>query len=356
MKTGYIKLIIKLIIVIVLPLTAGTLIGVYAYDTYQTGYFYKYMNNASDSDTEDRFISYLKYETENLEYSKENGEYEFFLKEDVKDQNDEVIFTFSIIRSSQVVEDVAQYGKNNQFIGREDEYYITYHMAMYNINWDKLALALDSSGEHPLAYDKLPTIEFVLIDRDQEEEDKQEKVLTSTTVASQIGGNTLVAVYDYGYSPKRDAEGNKLNADNPTSMRYYALTGVQINALSQNQDLVVRLKENWDKDTKEEDKTTADIAVKSFDNLYSNNHIKKGVKDGDTVVVSSDEIKKELKQFSEAYNKDIFKAGYSKYVFATYIWWEALIAIILFEVVCGSFVLVWNAEEQKAMKKNKSKK
>lgn len=356
MKKGYIKLIIKLIIVIVLPLTAGTLIGVYAYNTYQTGYFYKYMENASDSNTEDRFISYLKYENENLEYSKENGEYEFFLKQDVKDANDELMFTFSIIRTSVVNEDVPQYGKNNQFIGREDEYYITYHMAMYNINWDKLAYALDESGEHPLAYDQLPSIEFVLIDRDQEEDEGREKVLTSTTVASQIGGSTLVAVYDYGFSPKKDGNGNKLNGENPTSMRYYALTGAQINALSPNQDIVVRLKESWDSGVAAEDKQSVDIQVVSVDNLYSNDHIKKGVKEGDEVVVSNKDIQDEIKTFEEVYNKDIFKAGYSKYVFSTYIWWEALIAIILFEVVCGSFVLVWNAEEQKALKNSKAKK
>ena len=53
------------------------------------------------------------------------------------------------------------------------------------------------------------------------------------------------------------------------------------------------------------------------------------------------------KEFVTVYNEDIFEAGYDKFVFSTYIWWEVLLAIVLVEVVCGSFVLVWSAEEEK---------
>ena len=68
-----------------------------------------------------------------------------------------------------------------------------------------------------------------------------------------------------------------------------------------------------------------------------------------------------LKGYREASVVDTYKnAGYYKWLFLKYLWWEGLIAIVLVGLVTSTFYIVWTAEEQKSkainMKKANKKK
>ena len=72
-------------------------------------------------------------------------------------------------------------------------------------------------------------------------------------------------------------------------------------------------------------------------------------------IQDSKEIQESLSGFNKAYNTDIYAAGYTKYVIGRYLWWQVLLAIFIVEIVCGSFVLVWNAETSRDEKKGNKK-
>ena len=339
MKKGLISKIIKLCIVVLLPLLAGLYIGVYFYGNYENTYFDYYMEKASDENTEDRLVSYLDYITEKVEYTKENEKYDFYVKKEVSNEHGD-LFTLSIVRAYKVIEE-SHYNKKGEYIGVRDNYYMTYYFAIYNVNYDNVAKTLDPSGEHKLLYTELPKFEVVINNVDEENEDKV--TFEMTTTANVTGESNLTVIYDYGYSPEKDSEGNKLNAGNPTSMRYYVLDAKTLKDFSSDIKITVDAKSNYSGEDQAEDE---EVLVMTKNDFYNNK-----------TVQDSKELKDLVKSgFETVYNEDIYAAGYNKFVFGNYIWWESLLALVLVEVVCGSFVLVWNAEEEKeAAKKSKKR-
>lgn len=338
MKTGLISKIIKTCIVVLIPLLAAVAVGTYAYGYYEDRFFDHYMEKASDENTEDRLVSYLSFITERLDYTKEGNEYKFYVKQKVSNEHGD-LFTFSIIRGAEIV-----YGdyenKLGTVVGKRDNYYVTYYFAIYDVNYDALAKTLDPSGEHKLSYTELPKLYITLEDVNDED-----KVLgfDLTTVAQITGESNLTVIYDYGYSPKKDASGKELNAGNPTSMRYYVLEGKSLKSFSSDIKITIDVKSNYSGEDQAEDEEVLALTKNDFYN--------------DKAIQDSKELKDLVKQgFEKVYNEDIYAAGYNKFVFGKYIWWESLLALVLVEVVCGSFVLVWNAEEEKeAAKKSKKR-
>ena len=345
MKTGLISKIIKMCIVVLIPLLAAVAVGSYAYGYYQDRFFDHYMEKASDENTEDRLVSYLSYINQRLEYKKESNDYKFYVKEKVSNEYGD-LFTFSIVRGASIVYE-SYSNKIGTVVGKRDNYYVTYYFAMYDVNYDLLAKTLDPSGEHPLLYTELPKISVTLKDLNDED---NELSFETTTVANVTGESNTTAIYDYGYSPEKDSKGKQLNAGNPTSMRYYVLESKSLNEFSNDIELSIELKSNY---VGEDQVENEEVFTKEMKDMYSFETV--------NPTGSKKENYEEYKQmiedeFKVVYNEDIFEAGYSKFVFGKYIWWEVLLAIVLVEVVCGSFVLVWNAEEEKEMKKATNKK
>lgn len=335
MKTGLISKIIKMCIVVLIPLIAAVAVGFYAYGYYQDRFFDYYMEEASDENTEDRLISYLSYINEKLDYTQEGEKYNFYVKEKVSNSYGD-LFTFSIIRGADIIFEEYE-NKIGDVIGKRDNYYLTYYFAIYDVNYEALAKSLDPSGEHKLVYTELPKLYINIEDANDEE-----KVLgfDMTTVAQVTGESNLTVVYDYGFSPEKDSNGKQLNAGNPTSMRYYVLEAKQLKDFSSDIKISIDVKSNYAGDDQAADEEVYTLTKNDF---YNNK-----------TVQDSKELKELVKKdFNTVYNEDIFKAGYTKFVFSKYIWWEALLAIVLVEVVCASFVLVWNAEEEKEIAKAK---
>ena len=345
MKTGLISKIIKMCIVILIPLLAAVAVGSYAYGYYQDRFFEHYMEKASDENTEDRLISYLSYTKQKLEYKKEGDNYQFYVKEKVSNELGD-LFTFTIIRSAEIVYEEYS-NKIGTIVGKRDNYYVTYHFAIYDVNYDLLAKTLDPSGEHQLLYTELPKLAFTLTDLN---DDDNEISFESTTVAQVTGESNPTVIFDYGYSPEKDSKGKQLNAGNPTSMRYYVLESKNLNNFSNEIKISINVKSNYAGDDQVEDE---EVYAKEIKDMYSFEAI--------NPTGSKKEEQEEYKEmiendFEDVYDEDIFAAGYNKFVFGKYIWWEVLLAIVLVEVVCGSFVLVWNAEEENESKKASNKK
>lgn len=338
MKTGLISKIIKMCIVVLIPLIAGAVIGTYAYEYYQVTFFDYYMDKASDDNTEERLVSYLEYINESLEYTNENEGYSFYIKENISNEHGD-LFTIAVIRGAEVKNE-AYYNKKGTFIKMVDNYYVTYYFAIYNVNYENLAKTLDPTEEHKLVYTELPKLSIII-----EDSTNDEKVIEveTTTVANVTGESNLTVIYDYGYAPKKDSNNKDLNSGNPTSMRYYVLdANGNLDNFSSSVNINVELNSNWSGDDQAE---SEEIEIVTKDDFYNNKTIQ-----------DSDDLKKMIDDdFKDVYNEDIFAAGYTKYVIGRYIWWEVLITIILVEIVCGSFVLVWNAEEEKENQKIKKK-
>lgn len=344
MKKGLISKIIKLCIVVLLPLLAGLYIGVYFYGNYENTYFDYYMEKASDENTEDRLVSYLDFITDKVEYTEGNEGYSFYVKKDVKNDHGD-LFTLSIVRSYTVVEE-AHYNKKGEYLGEKDNYYMTYYFAIYNVNYANVAKTLDPSGEHALLYTELPVFEVVINNQNEGIEDEKLKnnnkaTFEMTTTANVTGESNLTVIYDYGYSPEKDSKGNKLNAGNPTSMRYYVLEAKSLAEMDSEVVINVNILSNWDEDASKQIEKAVEFELEDF---YNNKTIQ-----------DSKEIQNSLDGFKKSYNKDIYAAGYTKYVVSRYLWWEVLLAVLIVEIVCGAFVLVWNAETLKDEKNSKKK-
>lgn len=333
MKKGLISKIIKLCIVVLIPLLAGLYIGIYFYGVYEDTYFDRYMEKASDENTEDRLVSYLDFITEKVEYDKKDAGYDFYVKKDFSNEQGE-LFTISIVRASKVTEE-AYYNKKNEYLGTRDTYYMTYYFAIYNVNYENVAKTLDPSGEHALLYTELPKFEIEITNVDEDNENTVE--FDMTTVANVTGESNLTTIYDYGYSPEKDSKGNKLNAGNPTSMRYYVLEGTSLKDMDNNVNIIVNVNSNWEEDAEQQTEVAATFTL---EDLYNNKYVQ-----------DNKDVQEVVKGFKKAYNKDIYEAGYTGYVIGRYLWWEVLITLVIMELVCGSFVLVWNSESTD--KKNK---
>lgn len=318
------KKVIKILILVIFPVLAGLGIGFYGYARYQNRFFPYYMEQASQDNTEDRLVSYLQFTEANVEANKENEKYEFYYTKNVTNEYGD-LFTISIIRT---------YKTNNAETKAKTTYNVSYHLAIYNVNYTNLASTLDSSGEHKLLYSELPTFSFVLTDNNDESITLSLESTTIAVVSSNDADLDTTFVYDYGYSPETDSENNNLNGGNPTSMRYYRLEDTELDTFSTSVKLEVKVSSSWSEADQVDELIELDNVPTLFNNKYNNKTAQKNA----------------LKEIPAAYNKDIKEAGYFGFVFGHYIWWEVLIAIILVGTLCGAFVVVWTADENERKK------
>ena len=350
MKSGLITKIIKFILVVIIPLTAGALWGVAAYGDYEDRYFDYYMEMASDENTEDRLVSYLTFLSEKVEYEKKDEGYEFYYTEKFSNEHGD-LFTFSIIRSYKVVEE-PYYNKKGTKLGDRDTYYITYYLAVYDVNYETLAKTLDPTGEHALLYNQMPVLYFSVNEKDEtiiDTENNKKLEVKFNNVSNQGTDESLVTnIYDYGYAPEKDSQGKDLNGDNPTPIGFYALSGSALQTddpykptklYESGVQIDVIVKSAWGEDAAQETEVVASIEK---DDFYAN-----------IEVTEDKEIQKEFKKFANGYNRDVYAAGYAKYSITRHVWWQVLLTVLIVEVICGSFVLVWGSGAAGSKKEQK---
>ena len=99
------------------------------------------------------------------------------------------------------------------------------------------------------------------------DEDNENKVsFEMTTTANVTGESNLTVIYDYGYSPEKDSEGNKLNAGNPTSMRYYVLDAKSLASMDSKVKVNVNALSNWDEDAQAQIDKVVEFELEDFYN------------------------------------------------------------------------------------------
>lgn len=340
------KKVIKLLILIIIPLVAALITGLYGYNRYKDSFYRYYMDQASNTNTVDRLISHLKFSEEFLEYEKTEDGYDFFYDDEVTNEYGK-LFDFSIIRSNYTIKDEPYTNDRGTVVGKKDAYYVTYHYVIYNVNYDLLAKTLDPSNEHKLEMEVVPAIEFRLVDKN-DEEINMDFIMSTLNQATVETYNANV--YDYGYSPEKDSNGKYLNGFNsqtnkpfPMLLKYYVMKDQALDSFGSEITMKINIKSMWDNE--DGDDVSEEVKSIDFSNLLSHKLINK----------KDSAAKEEILNFKKVFNEDIYKAGYNKYAFGQYIWWECLIAIVLFEVVCAAFVIVWNAEEEETKKANMKK-
>ena len=70
---------------------------------------------------------------------------------------------------------------------------------------------------------------------------------------------------------------------------------------------------------------------------------------------NKDDGKYEGKTLEVGYDQNIYEAGYAKYAIGKYVWWQALIAIVLTLVITGSTTIIWETETAKEKEANSKK-
>lgn len=293
---------IVLTIVILIPLIASALIGIYAYNRYKGDFFNEYMAGIEE-DTKERMMGYLKYST--LRYEEEP----LYQQNVMKDG--ERVFTLEIYRiTKNVVID-----EEDKEIGEQ----LQYIFAIYNINYTRLIKV--KGPDEKLSAGAIPAIYLKI--KDQNDTSKS-KLLTVSSPED------YVFIYDYNAAPEKDGYGNSIGK------QFLKWVDFANEEFSEDVALDFILS---DKPEDENDATYYKIITS----------------------VTLDDFKKELNDdekatFKNGSEKDIIKAGYFVHVFKTRIWWQSLIAFVLVGFVSFSFYVVWNAEIEQSRKKGKGNK
>lgn len=328
------KKLIKILIVVIIPLLAAFGIGTYAYRRYQGNFFPNYMDNASQDSSIERFVTLLEFEEQYLDYKKTDDGFEFFYSKDVENEYGK-LFHLDIIRSNRITKEDET--KDNLPAGQKDVNDLTYFFAIYNLNYKTVATSLEDQedGEHGLLKTEIPALQLQLVDT------KDENIVTTVkTLGSVLTDYANAEIPDYGYSPKKDDRGRALFESGTSPMFYMKLDASALNSFSEKVKVVISAASSWTG----ADTVTKEVFSEEIDGMYNGNDINK-----------KDEAKDELKKFTKVYDQNIKEAGYFSFCFKKYIWWEALLAIAVAGIVCGSFVAVWSSEEKESNKKDKNK-
>lgn len=334
MKHKWLGRLIKTLIIVLVPLIAGLVVGNYAYKRYQKDYHWYYMEKASHDNAKERLLAYLKYTEERLEADKDG---KVFFEEEIKNEDGEKLFTLMAVRAGSVAKDVSQYNKVGKFTGYKDEGRIKYYFALYDINYPHLAKTVDETGEHPYNPDELPSIKLKI--SDDAEKEKDIEITTIDTIAAEDG--FYPQIFDYG-EVTESGEENRFNMLKCFVLNKYDESKKEagLDGFTENVSLTFKIISGYGSI---DDKQT--IELPAVEMKLTNNKI-----------IKAENNIKLIEDFPQAYGKNIFSAGYTKFVFGRYIWWEVLTAVLLFGAAAIGFVAVWNMEDQKEKENEKKSK
>jgi len=325
--------IIKIVLLIIVPLLVAAGISVYAYYRYQSDdmYFYRYYNieQAEYKDTEDHIQRYFMY---NASYY--DKYYEKNVKVTDKLSGEELAgFKFVIYRWF----DVDTYEDED---GEEQESKnLKYVCLIYNVNYANVYHSIYNSNDKDNKFNNyLPIFKLTIVNQDDEDE-------TSLQTFT-FGSNTNYGYNDFtdfnftGYNGEKKWQNGEKIVTDQTSVEIQWLT-LKAADISFDQTVNFKLKAFDQLHTSEDDKcfiVADEFEVADFYLTAKKLNTENGTFYG--------------KELVKAYDEDVVAAGYNKYVFTKWIWWEAILAIVLVEVVTASTVIVWENENEKERKQN----
>lgn len=317
---------IFLCIVIIIPIVAAGFICSYSYKRYENTYFQAYWEKTlaeNEDDTKAQFESYLKYVSH---------AYTLYQTEEIE-VNDSKAFDLNVYR---VIYKEVDEDKNENF---NVKYYFMICNLDYKVINDYNNTGLDSDEQKVLTAEDLPSIYFNMYDVDtiNNPNSADSKVFSSTNEP---------IIFDWKATPVVD-ETEKHTALNEYAFMYWVECSEE--ALSHystySKDVNIRL--HVDNDAK----TSASKTIRKnliFNATSDNEFNTLTLNDFYTKADQLEEYNSETKEFSgyvSGYSENIIKAGYKSYVWSTYIWWQALIALVLIGAVTISFFFVWYFEE-----------
>ncbi|MFA6661498.1 MAG: hypothetical protein WCS56_00525 [Bacilli bacterium] len=309
------KRIVKILLLVIIPLLIAAGIGTYSYIRYKDSYFNYYMASSSFKDSAKEINAYVKYKTDN---------YYLYDDEVVKDEDGNELFTMNVYRWFTVDDD--------------DNKTFEYFYVLYNVNYGNIHY---ESEDADTDFAEMPSLNMELIQysdiEDPEDAELEDYDDISSKYTASFSQHETICDYNYvGYVEEDGTEtqeyssGDEINQGNKIGVRY-----VDANVSNTDFNSKVRLII-----TATNKAGTADTTTIIYQNDFSNYYTSVGSWD-------TEENTYGIQQLEIGYGEDIQEAGYNGYVFGKFIWWEALIAIVLTEVVTISAVVVWDSESKK---------
>ncbi len=306
----------KIILLIIIPLLVAFGIGSFAYNNNTAGFASDFISKAGYKNTEGETERYLDFVT---------SAYEKYYSQEIKNENDVKLFDLVVYRWFDISLD-----------DEEIDYKTTtykYAFVLQNINYGEVYYSIYERNDKQHRFEYLPTFKLTINDLGDEDEEKRDTVEVefldnSDTVLSDY--NFIGYTDDEGVTSKRTYSGVKIS----TPSTQWASVKVDTDFTS-NVEVVI---EATDAEFASNEEAT--IEVEKIELTDFNQKIKDLKKTEKGYAYASKELKL-------GYSKDIYEAGYFGYAFVNFIWWQALIAIVLTLIVTGSTVLVWDAEAKK---------
>lgn len=311
------KVIFSIVLLVIIPALVVFGIGVYGYNRYQTsytaqgeknGYFEQYVEK---DNTESEINVYLKF---NSEYYKEE------LSKDILNSNGDRLFTIKMYS--------VLYDKKN---GDNAEKSLVYEFYAFNIDYGMLYKEIYKSEANNKLGAYMPKLSIKLVDH--------EKIGTEDELSTDISLTALenYAIRDYnwvgytkedGTKTQKNSSGERINFSDYNKYLGTTVATAKVGPFAANKDY----------------SSNIDLKISVTDPQYASF-------DESTVLLETININmvQKIKNYDvtaeniiKGFNENIFEAGYFKYAFKNYIWWECLIALVLTLFVTGATVIVWN--------------
>ena len=332
------KLLGKLILLVLIPLLVATGITIYGYHRYQNYFVYRYyFDNVAYKATKEKIDKYIMFETDY---------YEELFEQEVKDENDKHLFDLVCYRWFTV--DTDEDGKETK-----DMKYI---FVIYNQNYGNMFNTMyDRDDKNNQFIGLLPYVRLTITNINDEEQTTDMKFFENTDYTTNLNGYSIFYDYNYvgytkddGTETKKYADGSTINSDTATKWAYYSPSSTYGTEVTLKFDIInskydYGYLDEYDEDELAEGTYTA-LELQRTDFYYNSRLL-----DAENGTYNEIELQK-------GYDRNIFDAGYNKYYFAKYMWWEALLAIVLTEIVTASTYFVWVSEMKQEQEREEKKK
>ena len=301
------KRLIKILLLVIIPALVAVGVGIYSYHRYQNYFYTYYLDSAKYKDTEDLLDRYMLFN---------DTFYSEYIKEDIKNGENKNLFTLAV------------YKEFDEITNEEDdttENTMKYTFYIYNVDYENVYRTIpgyDDASKHKFN-DYLAT--FKLIITDSADEDNKIELTLST--------NTAYSFKDYGFKGVGDTQ--KWQNGDKISTAYVKWAEIDVSEYEISESVKIEIQAIDSQYPNEEDGNNFTAFEKDVTDFYTN--VKK--LDTEAKKYNGEELK-------EAYNGDVKKAGYNKYVFAKWMWWECLIGIALTLVITGSICIIWVGSEK----------
>ena len=304
------KRLYKLIIILLIPLLVAVGVGIYSYHRYQNYFYTYYLDNAKYKDTEDLLNRYMLF---NDTYFQE------YIKQDVKNEDNKNLFTLAVYREFDEIENEDE----------EKETTMKYSFYIYNVDYENVYRTIpgySDEKEHKFnAY--LATFKLKLVDKADEE----------NVIELTFSTNTAYTFKDYNFKGVGDTQKWQDGTKITTAYVKWAEIDCAEQDITENVTLTITAIDS--QYPSEDDGNNFEAYTAELTDFFTT-----------TKKLDTESSKYDGKELVKAYNGDVKKAGYTKYVIAKWMWWECLIGFALTLVITGSIFIVWTSEEEKEKK------